>query len=542
LKLVFCSKCGTENEDRANYCAECGNKLEKEIFCSECDVKNPVTSNFCHNCGNLLKPTKLALTKRHEYLKAKRKNKEKISSKVVKSEDKSLSKLDHGLKSIKTKSGKPSTSQVIGPADYINNTAKSIPISKEKIENSKKNIKKNNVTFKTKNDILKSILEQKKPIKTLKKNKKNTVKFNGKSTTIMSLLTANKNKKDMKKDNVTFKTKNDIRKSILEQKKPIKTLKKNKKNTVKINGKSTPILSIYTANIPKRATTKKNTIKINGKSTSILSIYKNKIPKTVIKYKGTIKSFCAFCGKEFDDQNENFCSVKCKFRHYEGYEYATSGLGYIKIADGGKAFKIGYTNNPSSRHKIAQTSNHRRLFLVYQNWESIPEINFEQVLSKKLEVHHRKNQRNEEWFDLNEESKSIIEEHCKITIINYKNKRYEPKLTIIEDLLPEKQLKTYYGPTVYIFLTFQDPAVIIGSAKKYYEKFDRIRTDQHSKLLILKDIEFETSKEANYVARKLRTRFKEYKFNEGGRYWFKPEILVYLNEVDRYISEITSEI
>ena len=44
-----CSKCGTNNPSTNNFCAKCGNALEKR--CAKCKAENPPTSDFCGKCG-----------------------------------------------------------------------------------------------------------------------------------------------------------------------------------------------------------------------------------------------------------------------------------------------------------------------------------------------------------------------------------------------------------------------------------------------------------------------------------------------------------
>ncbi|MBO4623489.1 MAG: zinc ribbon domain-containing protein [Bacilli bacterium] len=55
-----CDKCGFENPDDANYCINCGRKIEKtepkvtEKICPKCGAKNYNDSVFCSECGNML--------------------------------------------------------------------------------------------------------------------------------------------------------------------------------------------------------------------------------------------------------------------------------------------------------------------------------------------------------------------------------------------------------------------------------------------------------------------------------------------------------
>jgi predicted amidophosphoribosyltransferase len=47
-----CSKCGSENRERAKFCNECGAKLEPA--CPKCGTKNRPESKFCDECGEPL--------------------------------------------------------------------------------------------------------------------------------------------------------------------------------------------------------------------------------------------------------------------------------------------------------------------------------------------------------------------------------------------------------------------------------------------------------------------------------------------------------
>ncbi len=48
-----CGACGFKNREGANFCSECGNKLESR--CSNCDNVNSASAKFCDSCGNSLK-------------------------------------------------------------------------------------------------------------------------------------------------------------------------------------------------------------------------------------------------------------------------------------------------------------------------------------------------------------------------------------------------------------------------------------------------------------------------------------------------------
>ena len=47
---LTCVKCGTVNDESANFCIECGASL-KRITCSGCGTENPAAARFCGQCG-----------------------------------------------------------------------------------------------------------------------------------------------------------------------------------------------------------------------------------------------------------------------------------------------------------------------------------------------------------------------------------------------------------------------------------------------------------------------------------------------------------
>jgi len=49
---VRCSKCGTENPDRAKFCVECASPFARR--CSSCKAENPPTAKFCLECAKPL--------------------------------------------------------------------------------------------------------------------------------------------------------------------------------------------------------------------------------------------------------------------------------------------------------------------------------------------------------------------------------------------------------------------------------------------------------------------------------------------------------
>jgi hypothetical protein len=54
--MIYCDKCKTENEDSADFCKHCGDKLvPKTLCCPDCGLFNKATAKFCNSCGiNLL--------------------------------------------------------------------------------------------------------------------------------------------------------------------------------------------------------------------------------------------------------------------------------------------------------------------------------------------------------------------------------------------------------------------------------------------------------------------------------------------------------
>lgn len=65
--MVYCDKCGTENQDNVKFCRECGHKITvsnemNTIVCIKCDHLNPMDTKFCEKCGKKIifnKETKL---------------------------------------------------------------------------------------------------------------------------------------------------------------------------------------------------------------------------------------------------------------------------------------------------------------------------------------------------------------------------------------------------------------------------------------------------------------------------------------------------
>ena len=47
-----CSKCGTENPDRAKFCVECSSPFARR--CPSCNAENPPTAKFCLECARPL--------------------------------------------------------------------------------------------------------------------------------------------------------------------------------------------------------------------------------------------------------------------------------------------------------------------------------------------------------------------------------------------------------------------------------------------------------------------------------------------------------
>ncbi|GAF86640.1 unnamed protein product, partial [marine sediment metagenome] len=53
-----CPKCQAENREDAEFCSDCGIKLE--VVCPKCGRSNPTSKNFCDKCGHDLAATKAA--------------------------------------------------------------------------------------------------------------------------------------------------------------------------------------------------------------------------------------------------------------------------------------------------------------------------------------------------------------------------------------------------------------------------------------------------------------------------------------------------
>ena len=50
-----CPKCGCENPEEANFCCECGTKIEsKKFLCPKCRALVKEGTKHCTNCGNSL--------------------------------------------------------------------------------------------------------------------------------------------------------------------------------------------------------------------------------------------------------------------------------------------------------------------------------------------------------------------------------------------------------------------------------------------------------------------------------------------------------
>ncbi|MCE1246975.1 MAG: ankyrin repeat domain-containing protein [Firmicutes bacterium] len=70
--MINCDKCKTENEDSADFCENCGDKLvPKTLCCPDCGLYNKATAKFCNSCGtNLItgKAKEWILDNRYEIL------------------------------------------------------------------------------------------------------------------------------------------------------------------------------------------------------------------------------------------------------------------------------------------------------------------------------------------------------------------------------------------------------------------------------------------------------------------------------------------
>ena len=50
-----CKKCGAELHPNANFCMNCGAKVEPEVACYACGAMLPESAAFCFQCGADLK-------------------------------------------------------------------------------------------------------------------------------------------------------------------------------------------------------------------------------------------------------------------------------------------------------------------------------------------------------------------------------------------------------------------------------------------------------------------------------------------------------
>ncbi|MDP6707876.1 MAG: adenylate/guanylate cyclase domain-containing protein, partial [Alphaproteobacteria bacterium] len=55
---MICPNCDSENADAANFCAQCGSKLERT--CPACSAVVGADHRFCQSCGQALEPTAAA--------------------------------------------------------------------------------------------------------------------------------------------------------------------------------------------------------------------------------------------------------------------------------------------------------------------------------------------------------------------------------------------------------------------------------------------------------------------------------------------------
>ena len=62
FSVMYCTDCGKENSDNAQFCINCGSKLnntEQPVlrYCSHCGNENPNNSIYCQECGQELEKT-----------------------------------------------------------------------------------------------------------------------------------------------------------------------------------------------------------------------------------------------------------------------------------------------------------------------------------------------------------------------------------------------------------------------------------------------------------------------------------------------------
>ena len=85
-----CPKCQFDNPEDAEFCNECGNKLE--IICSACGRMNPLGSKFCNKCGHslipLIKPAPKELSFDEKLAKIRRYLPKDLTQKILAQRDK----------------------------------------------------------------------------------------------------------------------------------------------------------------------------------------------------------------------------------------------------------------------------------------------------------------------------------------------------------------------------------------------------------------------------------------------------------------------
>ena len=49
--MIKCKECGTENNDKAKFCEDCGSPLPQDKECPSCHSQVKISAKFCAECG-----------------------------------------------------------------------------------------------------------------------------------------------------------------------------------------------------------------------------------------------------------------------------------------------------------------------------------------------------------------------------------------------------------------------------------------------------------------------------------------------------------
>ena len=50
--MITCPTCGTQLEDGAKFCLECGTPIPQTKKCIKCGFELPLSAKFCPECGD----------------------------------------------------------------------------------------------------------------------------------------------------------------------------------------------------------------------------------------------------------------------------------------------------------------------------------------------------------------------------------------------------------------------------------------------------------------------------------------------------------